>query len=99
MTQTLSTPVDASREAFRIRHNAEIQLANVGITALNLASVQHPELHQAADALFKGDQHQMGLWFAMPNPRTGLVPMDECRDGKAQELTTRLNFARALSMM
>ncbi len=96
---TEPTPLTAAAlEAFRIRHNAEMQLASIGEKALGLIGATDPDLQEAANKLFK-DSNKAGLWFVTPDTRTGKSPLQEYNDGHAAAIKSRLAFAQALSGM
>lgn len=100
MTDIATSLSEASREAFRIRHNADMQLANIGITALNLVGAEHRDLHEAAYRLFKGDQNKMGLWFIWPSTDFGgKAPLEACREGNVQQVKNVIAWKQALAAM
>lgn len=107
MTDTTRTEeetllLDTAREAFRLRHNTNMQLSNLGNQALNFVSKNDPSLHEAALQLFgtsEEGRHAMGLWFVTPNAKTGRSPLQVYNDGKATEVKTEIAWRQALKMM
>lgn len=101
MTDLLSGLLSgAALEAARVRSDADSTLSRIGFNALSAVCAQHSDLREAAEAVFKGNNHTMGLWFVFPSQAlNGRMPAEACRDGDVRDVVSALNWTRALRAM